>query len=161
MFKTKLKSFSVLEVTFSLLVTAIIIGIIYVLFDLLTYRLEKFKQENVVVTDFNRFSAVFSSDLSKNDVLRSDNEDICLNGFKNDSCIYIFNNDYITRTNHTFIDTFNIKIITIKLDTVSNGKKTNVFQRLTFDFDFDNEIKTVSYHKRLYPDVLLKEFKAN
>jgi hypothetical protein len=153
--KGKLKAFSVLEATFSLLVSAIIIGLIYVLFDVLSFRIEKFKNENESTSDLSRFSSVLRHDLFKNDKLHIQEKDLVLNGVILKEVRYHFEESIIIRSHNQFKDTFHFRITMPKIDTIQYKSKTRQLQRLNFNLMLDEQQTSIYFYKNIYPDQLL------
>lgn len=153
--KGNLKAFSVLEATFSLLVSAIIIGLIYVLFDVLSFRIEKFKNENESTSDLSRFSAVFRHDLFKNNKLYIQEKDLVLNGVILKEVRYQFEESLLIRSHNQFKDTFHFRISMPKIDTIQYKSKTRQLQRLNFNLRLDDQQTSIYFYKNIYPDQLL------
>lgn len=151
----KLKAFSVLEATFSLLVSAIIIGLIYVLFDVLSYRIEKFKQENELTSDLSRFSSVFRHDLFGSDEICLTDRNMALKGDYFNEVQYHFGDSLLIRSQKQFLDTFHLRISMPKIDTILYKSNTRQLQRLNFKILFEEQQASISFHKNIYPDQLL------
>ncbi|WNM19464.1 hypothetical protein [Flavobacterium capsici] len=155
----KIKAFSVLEAVFSMVITAIIIGIVFVIFSILSERMLDFKNQNQVISDLNRLTYVINKDLFENEEIVLKNDELLLQSYSGEKVRYLINENYLLRTKNDFKDTFNISNTKIIVDTLENSNKTVVFQRMVFEIFVNEKINKLSFYKKIYSNQLIKSLK--
>jgi hypothetical protein len=157
--KNCIPAFSIVEATVSMVVMAIIIGIVFVIFEIMSERMLDFKSQNEKVTDLNRLTYCISKDIFENRKMTStDEEALIFLSYSGDVTKYIKHQEFLLRSRDEFTDTFRIAARELKFDTLSNGRGI-VFQRLTMDVDIDKLPASLKFFKKLYANDLIKPIK--
>lgn len=157
--KLFLPAFSVIETVIGMVITAIIMGVLFVIFSIITGRAFDFKNQNQLVNDLNRFTYSLNKDIfEKENMIIVENE-IYFKGYTGDRVSYQFFNDYILRNSETFIDTFKIKLNKMIVDTVKSKSEQFVFQKIKLNVDSNEKEMDLRFYKRVYPNELLEKKK--
>ncbi|MCV9932933.1 hypothetical protein OIU80_11640 [Flavobacterium sp. LS1R47] len=165
MYKTILNSqnsipaFSIIETIISMAITAIIMGVLFVIFSIITGRTLDFKNQNELVNDTNRLTYSLNKDIFEKDKMTVLMREIYFDGYSGEKITYRFSEDYILRNTETFIDTFRIKLNTMILDTVRSESKQSAFQKIKLKIESNEEIVDLQFYKRIYPNELLQTLK--
>lgn len=155
-------AFSVLETVVSMVISAIVIGLIFLIFTILSERMLDFKDQNQYVADLNRMTYSFNKDIFESDKMEFSNEQITFFSYSGEKVKYNLYPDYFLRTKEEFVDTFAIPIKEFKIDTIQNKNKRIIFQKLTLDVDVNKEAMQLKFFKKIYSDELIqKDFKEN
>lgn len=157
--KLFIPAFSVIETVVGMVITAIIMGVLFVTFSIITGRALDFKNQNQLVNDLNRFTYSLNKDIfEKENMIIVENE-IYFKGYTGDRVSYQFSNDYILRNSETFIDTFKIKLNQMIVDTVKSKSEQFVFQKIKLNIDSNEKEMDLRFYKRVYPNELLEKIK--
>lgn len=165
MYKTILNSqnsipaFSIIESIVGMAITAIIMGILFVIFSIITGRTLDFKNQNELVNDMNRLTYSLNKDIFEKEKMTILKHEIYFDGYTDEKITYQFLDDYILRNNETFIDTFRIKLSTLILDTVRSESKLSAFQKIKLKIESNEETMDLRFYKRIYPNELLQTLK--
>lgn len=157
-----LPAFSVLETVVSMVISAIVIGLIFLIFTILSERMLDFKDQNQYVADLNRMTYSFNKDIFESDKMVVSDEQITFFSYSGEKVKYNLYPNYFLRTKEEFIDTFAIPIKEFKIDTIQNKNKRIIFQKLTLNVDVNKEAMQLKFFKKIYSDELIqKDFKEN
>lgn len=155
-------AFSVLETVVSMVISAIVIGLIFLIFTILSERMLDFKDQNQYVADLNRMTYSFNKDIFESDKMEVSDEQITFFSYSGEKVKYNLYPDYFLRTKEEFVDTFAIPIKEFKIDTIQNKNKRIIFQKLTLNVDVNKEAMQLKFFKKIYSDELIqKDFKEN
>ena len=155
-------AFSVLEAVVSMVVSAIVIGLIFVIFTILSERMLDFKEQNQYVADLNRMTYSFNKDIFESEMMVFSENQIAFSSYSGEIVKYQLYPEYFLRSKNEFVDTFAIPIRQFKMDTVQNGSRKTIFQRLTLNVDVNKEPMRLTFFKRVYSnEILKKEFKKD
>lgn len=154
--KRYISAFSILETVVSMVVTAIVLGITFVLFSLLSERMADFKEQNQFTADFNRFSFAVTKDLFENEsVTINDSSLTCYR----DGAVpieYKFNNNYLVRVKESYADTFKIPLKRIDTDTLISKNRKLFYVRIRCSVLLNEEITPLVFFKKLNTNELIK-----
>lgn len=157
--KLFIPAFSVIETVVGMVVTAIIMGVLFVIFSIITGRALDFKNQNQLVNDLNRFTYSLNKDIfEKENMIIVENE-IYFKGYTGDRVSYQFSDEYILRNSETFIDTFKIKLNQMIVDTVKSKSEQFVFQKIKLNIDSNEKEMDLRFYKRVYPNELSEKMK--
>jgi hypothetical protein len=140
-------------------ITAIIMGVLFVIFSIITGRMLDFKNQNQLVNDLNRLTYSINKDIFEKEKMTVLESEINFNGYSGESVSYQFSEDYILRTSETFVDTFQIKLNRILIDTVKSKSQQFVFQKLKLSIESNEKELDLRFYKRVYPNELLQTIK--
>ncbi|MFH6946440.1 type II secretion system protein J [Flavobacterium sp. FlaQc-50] len=154
-----LPAFSIIEAVVGMAITAIIMGILFVIFSIITGRMLDFKNQNQLINDLNRLTYSLNKDIFEKEKMMVVENEIYLNGYTGERVSYQFSEDYILRNSETFIDTFRVKFNRILLDTVRSKSEQFVFQKVKLNIEANEKEMDLSFYKRVYPNELLQTIK--
>ncbi|WP_431244372.1 PulJ/GspJ family protein [Flavobacterium sp. P21] len=154
-----LPAFSMIEAVIGMAITAIILGILFVIFSIVTGRMFDFKNQNQLVNDLNRLTYSLNKDIFEKEKMMVAESEINFTGYNGEKINYLFSEEYILRNSETFIDTFRIKLNTLKIDTMKNNTETVVFQKIRMNLKANEEDLDLSFYKRIFPNESLQKMK--
>jgi hypothetical protein len=153
--KHNIPAFSIVEAMVSMVLTAIIIGLVFGIFTIVSEQLYNFKEQNQYTSDFNRLSYSMNKSIFESDkMIQSENAIIFL-GYNGDSVVFIKNEDYILRSHKTFKDTFQLKVSEMIIDSVYNTNRSKVFQKIAFDVLLNEQKIPLHFYKPVYANQLI------
>lgn len=152
-------AFSMIEAIVGMAVTAIIIGIVFVVFSILTEQMMDFRNQNAIVNDLNRLTYTINKDIFENEKMNLIENEIVFESYSGELVKYSINEDYLLRVKETFIDTFKIEIKQIKIDSVKSENQKLIFRKLSLDMTVDKKTMDLNFYKRVYANELLQEIK--
>ncbi|RKR09077.1 hypothetical protein C8C83_0677 [Flavobacterium sp. 90] len=154
-------AFSIIEAVVGMAITAIIMGVLFVIFSIVTGRMLDFKTQNELINDLNRLTYSLNKDIFEKEKMMVDENEIYFNGYTGDRILYQFSNDYILRKKENFIDTFRIKVNKIIVDTIKSKSEKNVYQKVKLNVESNEKEIVLKFYKRVYPNELLQNIKKN
>ncbi|WDF66495.1 PulJ/GspJ family protein [Flavobacterium sp. KACC 22763] len=164
MFRTRNKyhsvaAFSIIEAIVGMAVTAIIMGILFVIFSIVSGRMIDFKNQNQLVNDLNRLTYSLNKDIFEKEKMTASENEISFNGYAGERVSYQFFDDVILRNSETFVDTFQIKLKTMVLDTVKSKSEQFVYQKIKLNIESNQKELDLRFYKRVYPNELMQKIK--
>ncbi|MDI5887626.1 PulJ/GspJ family protein [Flavobacterium yafengii] len=157
--KNSVSAFSLIETVVSMAITAIIMGIVFVIFSIVTERMLDYKNQNELVNDLNRLTYSINKDIFENEKMLVIENEMVFNGYAGETVKYNFQEEYILRSKETFIDTFKIKLNQIVIDSVKNKSQRIVFQKLKLNVEVNEREMDLKFYKRVYANELLQAIK--
>jgi type II secretory pathway component PulJ len=154
-----LAAFSIIEAIVGMAVTAIIMGILFVIFSIVSGRMLDFKNQNQLVNDLNRLTYSLNKDIFEKEKMTASENEIYFNGYAGERVTYQFFDNVILRNSETFVDTFQIKLKTMVLDTVKSKSEQFVFQKIKLNIESNEKELDLRFYKRVYPNELLQKIK--
>lgn len=152
-------AFSIIEAVVGMVITAIIMGILFVIFSIVTGRMLDFKNQNQLVNDLNRLTYSLNKDIFEKEKMTVSENEIYFNGYAGERISYQFTDDYILRNSETFVDTFRIKLNSMRMDTVKSKSEQFVFQKIKLNIESNEKEMDLRFYKRVYPNELLLSIK--
>lgn len=152
-------AFSMIEAIVGMAVTAIIMGIVFVIFSILTEQMLDFKSQNELVNDMNRLTYTVNRDIFESEKMNLAENEIVFVSYSGESVKYSINENYTLRTKETFIDTFKIEIKQVKIDSVKSENQKPIFRKLRLDLMVNKKEMDLNFYKRVYANELLQEIK--
>ncbi|KIA97312.1 hypothetical protein OA93_15420 [Flavobacterium sp. KMS] len=149
-------AFSIIEAIVGMAITAIIMGVIFMIFTIITDRMLDFKNQNQLINDLNRLTYCLNKDIFEKEQMTLVDNTIFFNGYSGLKSSYQFSNNYILRSNDTFIDTFQIKLNTIVVDTIRSKSGKLFFQKIKLNIEPNEKVMDLKFYKRIYPNELLQ-----
>lgn len=153
---TSVKAFSVMEAVFSMVITAIVIGLVFVVFSILSERMIDFKNQNQFVADLNRLTYVVNKDIFENEKMMVNEEEIIFNGYQGKEIKYNYSEEFTIRIKEEFIDTFKIPLRDLIIDTIKNKNERVVYQRLKLNIEVNKQPMKLNFFKKVYPNQLIE-----
>ncbi|MFD1602344.1 type II secretion system protein J [Flavobacterium artemisiae] len=164
MFRIRIKyfsapAFSIIEAVVGMAITAIIMGILFVIFSIVTGRMFDFKNQNQLVNDLNRLTYSVNKDIFEKEKMTTSENEIYFNGYAGEKVTYQFFDNVILRNSETFVDTFQIKVKTMIVDTVKSKSEQLVYQKIKLNIESNEKELDLRFYKRVYPNELLQKIK--
>ncbi|WP_162126046.1 hypothetical protein [Flavobacterium phycosphaerae] len=153
------RAFSVLEAAFSMVITAIVIGLVFIVFSILSERMLDFKNQNQFVADMNRLTYALNKDIFDSEKMSRDDENIVFNTYAGANVKYLRVDEYTIRSKDGFQDTFRIPLTHFIIDTVKNKNNRIVFQRLSLELNVNQQLMNLKFFKKVYSNELMKNYK--
>ncbi len=152
MSKQRVKAFTILEVTITMLIAAVLIGITYTTYSIVFRSYSSFNHQNQEMAMLVRLDQWLKKDFARADSIQKDTAGIILNGAGR-HIKYTFDPDFIIRT-ETKSDTFQLKTETVTasfenlpVTEVSTDQEHNRLDDLVLDIVFRDEKIPYHYHK--------------
>lgn len=154
-------AFSIIDTIVGMVITAIIMGVLFVVFSIITGRMFDFKNQNQLVNDLNRLTYSLNKDIFEKEKMTVLENEIYFKGYTGEKVSYQFSDNYILRSNESFKDTFKIKLNRMVVDTVKSKSEQFVFQKMKLNIDSNEKQINLRFYKRVYPNELLEKIKNN
>lgn len=150
-----IKAFSIVEVMVSMVITAIIVGLIFGVFTIVSEQIMTFKKENEQTADFNRLSYSLSKAVFDSEKMIARENGVFFQTYDGDTIFYQKEEAYLIRKAPTFTDTFKIQLNEIRIDSVFNSKKSKVFQKLELQLIINENNVPLRFYKPIYANQLI------
>ncbi len=154
--KNFIPAFSIMEVIVGMVITAIIMGIIFVIFSIVSERMMDYKDQNQLVNDLNRLTYSINKDIFEAEKMNVIENEVVFNGYSGETVKYYFQEDYILRDAATFADTFKIKLKNIVIDSIKSESRKLVFRKLKLNVEVNKREMVLNFYKRIYANELLQ-----
>lgn len=150
---TKVKAFTIMEITVAMLISAIVIGMAYTCFNIIYQQYHTFNTKQAELVEIDQLNKVLQHDFDKAEIILQDNDDIVLKN-KDDQLTYHIQPDYILRIANA-VDTFKVNTQEVTryfegqtLDTESDLPENNRIDELSFTIIYHNEKIPYYYFKQ-------------
>ena len=159
--KKTVRAFTILEVTITMLIAGLLIGLTYTSFTIVSRSYHAFKDKNDRMAVLVSLDHVLARDFDRADIILKEPDGISV---KNNTQLikYIFNTDYVTRIS-TKTDTFKVQPIEMKtafenmpITEVQALEEQNRLDELDFTLVFQDRKIPYHYHKQYSSDNLIK-----
>ncbi len=154
--KNSVSAFSIIEAIVGMVITAIIMGIFYVVFSIVSERMLDYKNQNILINDLNRLTFSINKDIFENEKMIVVDNEVVFKGYSGEIVKYNFLEDYLLRNNDKFIDTFKIKLNRIFVDSITSDSQKKVFQKLKLNIEINKKEVDLNFYKRVYANELLQ-----
>lgn len=155
--RNNVAAFSLMEAIVGMAITAIIMGIIFVIFSIMSQQMIDFKNQNELIADMNRLTYNINRDIFENENMSVSEEEIIFNSYSGSTIKYAIQEKYALRTQETFVDTFHVSINRIATDSVKSSLGKIIFRKLKLNLEVNKEIIDLKFYKRVYANELLGE----
>lgn len=155
--KMQIKAFSILEAVVSMAIAAIVIGLAFVIFSIITERLLDYKSQNQLVNDLNRFTYSINKDAFDSDELKVKPDQLVFEGYSGERVTYSIEEKEIIRYKEEFADTFKITLREMAVDSVKSKSGRLVFQKLKLKMLNDSVVVDVNFYKPVFANQLLSK----
>lgn len=152
-------SFSIVEAIVGMAVAAIIMGITFLIFSIITERMLDFKKQNQLINDLNRLTYSINKDIFDSEKMIPNGNQITFEGYSGEKTKYYFEQEHSIRIKESFIDTFMVKLNTIRVDSVKSKNRLKVYLKLKMNVTGNDNVLDLSFYKRVYANELLKKEK--
>lgn len=150
-----IKAFSIVEVMVSMVITAIIVGLIFGIFTIVSEQILSFKKENEQTSDFNRLSYSLNKAVFDSEKMIARTNGVYFQTYDGDTISYQKEEEYLIRKAQTFTDTFKLQLNEIRVDSVFNASKSKVFQKLELDLLINENTVPLRFYKPIYANQLI------
>ncbi len=131
-----LKSFTLLETLFNLLILSIIISLSYMMINMFNKQMLLFEKESTEILQYNIFNKTIKYDINAANNFSVKNNTLLLKQYNNSSVSYKFEKAYILRMRLETLDTFKLKVLDFN---IFKNKQTNSTKRLELTLELLNE----------------------
>lgn len=153
--KYSIPAFSIVEVMVSMAITAIIIGLIFGIFSIVSEQILLFKEQNQYTADFNRLSYSISKAIFESEKMQLQENSLHFQTYDGKTLIYNQQDDFLIRKAEQFTDTFQLQFQQIQLDTVYNTSKSKIFQKLELQLEANKQPYTLRFYKPVYANDII------
>ena len=150
-----IKGFTIIEAVVSMVLTAIILAIVFVIINVTSQRLDDFRKQNEFINDINRITYSINKNIFESEKMSVFENEISLKGFDGQVTKYLLTEKDIIMYQNEFTDTFNITTEKFILDTLESKSKKIVYQRLSWNIKIGEIEKKMAFYKKLYANELL------
>jgi prepilin-type N-terminal cleavage/methylation domain-containing protein len=151
-----IKAFTLVEILVSLVITAIVMGIVFVIFSVMTERMMDFKNQNEPVSEMNRLTYAMNKDIFENTQMDLSGRQLVFESYSGSITKFRFYNNYFTRQKNDYVDTFRIAVSRISIDSLYTKNKKNAFLRLKLEATVNSNAINLKFYKKIYPQLFLK-----
>lgn len=152
-------SFSIIEAIVGMAVAAIIMGITFFIFSIITERMLDFKKQNQLVNDLNRLTYSINKDIFDSQKMIPNENQITFRGYSGEEVKYYFEQEHSIRIKESFIDTFMVKLNSIRIDSVRSKNRMKVYLKLKINVTSNDNVLDLNFYKRVYANELLNKEK--
>jgi type II secretory pathway component PulJ len=153
--KNYIAAFSIVEIMVSMVITAIVVGLIFGVFTIVSEQIIEFKKENEQTADFNRLSYSLNKAVFDSEKMITRDNGIYFQTYDGDTILYQKEDTYLIRKAQTFTDTFRLELQTMRIDSVYNEKKSKVFQKLELELWIHEKSVPLRFYKPIYANQLI------
>lgn len=148
--------FTIVEAIVSMVVTAIILSIIYVIFSIFSERLLDVKWQNEYINDVNRFSYAINKEIFESESMTIIGSAVKFKKYSGNTVNFLINEFSIARYDSSdFKDTFKLKVHKIHIDTLKSINKKDAYQRLKLNVGDGKQIQELNFYKKVYANELV------
>ena len=159
--KYTIAAFSIIETVVSLVITAIVMGLIFLIFSILSERMMDFKLQNEAIADLNRLTYLINKDIFESEEMNSNREELHFYSSKTGNIDYHIYEEYVLRNQNDFTDTFKLIVKHFKSDTLSHQNQKVVFKRIQFETEINGKLNDLSFFRRIHSDELIKHYASH
>ncbi|APT22142.1 hypothetical protein B0A78_08420 [Flavobacterium columnare NBRC 100251 = ATCC 23463] len=155
-----LPAFSILEALISMAIAAIIMGLTFMVFSIITERMLDYKKRNQATHDVNRLTYSINKDIFDSDKMDIRDNKIQFSDYTGTSVNYYLEEENIIRSQTAFIDTFKIAVQYFQVDSLHNTSGKIHFQKMKMKISSDGILMDLIFYKPIFANELLyKKFK--
>lgn len=150
-------AFSITEVLVSLVISAIIVGITFVLFTIVSDRMYDFRDQNQFISDLNRLTYSVNKDIFECEKILIEGNGLVLYTYSGEKTAYYSFEDQLIRRKEDFADTFKIVATRLKLDTLYSPGKRTIYQRLQVDVSNSSQLYDLKFFRKIHSNSLMEK----
>ena len=150
-------AFSIMEAIVGMAVTAIIMGIIFVIFSIMSAQLLDFKEQNEVIADMNRLTYSINRDIFESEKMNISDEQLVFNSYSGNKVAYAIAPEYMLRISETFTDTFHVQAAVASIDSVKSRSGKIIFCKLKLNLQVKEENIDLKFFKQVHANELLEQ----
>lgn len=153
-----IRAFSITEALIGMIITAVVMGLIFVIFAIVSERLLDYKKQNRLINDVNRLSYSINKDIFESEKMEIRENEIIFNDYTGKMVRYSSQEQFILRTAASFVDTFQVQMQQLKIDSLRSSSKRLTFQRIRLKLEANEKVMDFDFYKPVYANELaLKE----
>ena len=153
--KYYVRAFTIVETVVSMVITAIILCIVFVIFSITSQRLQDFKKQNESIADINRLTYSINKGIFESEDMQLINNEIHFKSYDASNTTYKLTNNYLTKQTDEFIDTFHLKINKMIIDTLASNSNKENYQRLKCILKINDQNIDLNFYKKIYANKIL------
>lgn len=150
------RAFSFMETIISMVISGIVVGLLFLIFSILTERMLDFKIQNQEIADLNRFTFSVNKDIFDNNVFTVEDTTLNFISYSGSKTEYHLSTDYVIRNSKTFTDTFKIHSGRFFMDSLKSRSGKLIFCKLQLDATVNESQVKLNFYKQIYADQLLE-----
>ena len=153
----KLKSFTIIELLVTIMLSSLVVLITYTTYDIVTQQYfikKKFYQE---INDITRLHLELQDEFEKSESIRCENDKIYFIKSTVDSICYQFLDNNIVRTKKDFSDSIFLKPVSFKKKFFDKDIETGSINELTFNIIYKKDSFNFAFYKDCAPDIIMRE----
>jgi prepilin-type N-terminal cleavage/methylation domain-containing protein len=161
----RLKAFTIMEVTVTMMIAAILMGITYTAYTIVNKSYLSFNTKNNDMAEVELLDQLLKRDFDQAGVIQKNTGGIVITN-TGQTIQYVFTPDFITRTS-VITDTFKVKTDSLMtsfegqpIDEAGSSEEQNRLDELSFTLIYQNENIPCHYHKQ-YSSVNLMQRNPN
>ncbi|MGK4568999.1 PulJ/GspJ family protein [Flavobacterium sp. 3HN19-14] len=158
--KSYTSAFSVLEAVVSMVISAIIIGLVFLIFSIISERMQDYRQQNETISDLNRLAYCLNKDVFENSRIEIQDSTIIFYSYSGNATRYQLRDRYMLKDRGEFSDTFHFPVRSLRLDTIHNKKMTSAFQRLRLGIELNSGSRELKFFRKIYANELIETIKV-
>lgn len=152
-----IRAFSLIEAIVGMAVAAIVMGLTFVIFSMITERMLDFKDQNQLVNDMNRLTFSINKDIFESDKMKYEEQQLIFKDYTGGSVRYNFGETQILRHKNEFVDTFKFPLKQIWVDSVKSKSQRLIFQKIKLQVELNEKPLDLIFYKRIYANELLEK----
>jgi len=151
--KIELKAFTVLEMLFVMMLSAIVTGLTYMYFTQFSHYLKKSTTSDNTYLNYSMFNFVYMKDLNDAETIHYNGKDKISLVKSNEEITYQIDEQSIIRGTDNSQDTFKFKVNELEILEVESHKQ--LVSSIRFEAVFDTNNSLTNYYLKEYPSEIL------
>ena len=153
---SKVKAFTIMEITVAMLISAIVIGLAYTCFNIIYQQYHAFHERQSELMKIDQLNKVLQEDFDRAETILQNDDDIIIKN-KDSQLSYRIQPEYILRISNT-TDTF--KVNTQEVTRYFEGRHLTEQSDLPEDNRMDELSFTIIYHEEKIPYYYTKQYSS-
>jgi type II secretory pathway component PulJ len=149
----QVKAFTVLEMLFVMMLSAIVTGLTYMYFTQLSHYLKKSSTSDNTYLNYRMFDFVYKKDLDQSGTIHYNGKDEILLKINDEEITYQIDDESIIREADQTTDTFNFKVSNLEVHELESHKQ--LVSSIRFDAVFDSINFLTNYYMKEYSSEIL------
>ncbi len=155
----KLKAFTIIELTVSLLISSIVIGITYYAFLFFTKQYNSYQRKSEEFTEYRLFKKAFQHDLESADFVADSIPNSILMKGDSSEVTYTWDSSAVIRQDGEVSDSFRLKNINVVVSHINDTLKSA--KQIVFRFTFNKTFFETMFTKQYSAAQLMEAEKKN
>lgn len=154
--RLSLKAFSMIETVAGMVITAIVMGLIFVIFTIAGERLADYREQGRLVNDMNRLTYSINKDIFENSQMDC-TDGLAFKGYAGNTVTYRFSPDCILRDTETFTDTFAVESARLSVDSARDKSGKLTFVKLQLQLQVNEKPLALHFYKPVFTSELINK----